>query len=469
MQISRRLFLGGMAAAGAAGAAETEGLLADWAGGPELRLGILSDIHIRGADTTGTFLSALAWFRERGVDGVVIAGDMADHGLVPQLQLVADAWFKVFPGDRGDAGRHVEKLFVYGNHDWEGLRYPGKEFYEKHKGEALANDWGGNWERIFKEPFAPVWTKEVKGYTFIGCHWWKGKEIQAVADRLAKEGKLGGPRPFFFIQHPHPAGTVYGPWAWGAWDDRDFARKALNPFPNAVALSGHSHYSLTDERSVWQGEFTSIGTSSLSYTGEVYGRENGEIPGKGAGDFHQPAFSTQNGRQGMLLTAYADRLVIERREFVYGESLGEDWVLPVPQKGEFAFDRRAAFCKAPEFAAGAKAAVARGKGKNRANREEEQVTVTFPAAVWKDWRDRVFDYEVRAVISTCDVVKPWCTKRVYDPGYYLGRGRASDGRPLSCVFGVAELPKGEAFRFEVRPAECYGKEGAPLRSEELKM
>ncbi len=44
----------------------------------------------------------------------MIAGDMADAGLVSQLQCVADAWYKVFPNDEcyGRAGDPIASGFV---------------------------------------------------------------------------------------------------------------------------------------------------------------------------------------------------------------------------------------------------------------------------------------------------------------------------------------------------------------------
>ncbi|MBR5052798.1 MAG: metallophosphoesterase, partial [Bacteroidaceae bacterium] len=100
---------------------------------PNLVIGIVSDIHLRGADTAETFIHALEYFREHKVDGVIIAGDMADQGLVPQLQTVADAWFKVFPKNKGLNGKRTEPLFVYGNHDVE------------------AHTWGGTIKSVGKE------------------------------------------------------------------------------------------------------------------------------------------------------------------------------------------------------------------------------------------------------------------------------------------------------------------------------
>ena len=150
-------------------------------GTPNLVLGIVTDIHLSIARSNGafvfggeaTFRSTLEWFRDRGVDGVVICGDMADNGLVEELQAVARVWYEVFPNDLAPDGHRVERLFVYGNHDFEGYTYGtarnlfGDDAYD----HSINKDLAAAWQSCFNEAYAPVWRKEVKGYSFVGAHW----------------------------------------------------------------------------------------------------------------------------------------------------------------------------------------------------------------------------------------------------------------------------------------------------------
>ncbi len=66
------------------------------------------------------FRKALEWFCDQGVDAVAVCGDMADTGMLAELQAVAQTWSAVFPNDMAPDGRHVERLFIYGNHDYGG-------------------------------------------------------------------------------------------------------------------------------------------------------------------------------------------------------------------------------------------------------------------------------------------------------------------------------------------------------------
>ena len=107
MTISRRGFIGRVAVFGAAGCPMLR-LAATYAPGrkPNMTFGVVSDIHIRIApDGNGirpshdcsAFIHALEWFRDQKVDAVMVAGDLADTGLVKELEAIAAAWRKVFP------------------------------------------------------------------------------------------------------------------------------------------------------------------------------------------------------------------------------------------------------------------------------------------------------------------------------------------------------------------------------------
>ena len=106
MDITRRNFVGSLASLGTLGGSQLVATAADAINcvPPHLILGVLSDIHIFDETQVPVFERALAFFRDRKADGVIIAGDMADRGLVDQLELVAKTWFKVFPENRRPGG-----------------------------------------------------------------------------------------------------------------------------------------------------------------------------------------------------------------------------------------------------------------------------------------------------------------------------------------------------------------------------
>lgn len=439
-----------------------------------LRFGAISDLHVRGKE--GQFglehlVKALRWYRQMDVDGVVVAGDMADNGLVAELQLVAGAWNEVFPGGTGRNGKKVEKLFVYGNHDIEGAKYNPK--LKPSAEEIISTDRAAAWEKVFGEPYEPVWEKKINGFVFIGAHWvdWSGvREIEKYFENRAAD--LGGDRPFFYIQHPHPLNTCHGPWAWG--HDEGYATRALSRFPNAVALSGHSHHSLTDEKAIWQGAFTSIGTASLRYVAPMFGRENAG-PSQLADLRQMPEVDKFSEKQGLLFSVYTDRMVVERRDFVDDGALGAPWIVPLATtERPYDFAVRSRCGKAPRFAPDAKVSVAGPlDGKDRKGRATRQIVVSFPSALQGEGLTRAFDYEVAAELAECDVVRIAKAKRVHSPGFF--RKPECESSEVKCVFSLDEIATRRAsylvprLRFAVRAADSFGNMGEPIYSEQIKL
>ena len=507
MNISRRFFIGGAASFGAFGGCRFLSCHDYRAGGtPNLRFGVVSDIHITDSDPLGkdaiygsnaTFRKTLQWFRDQNVDAVMIAGDMADKGMDTHLEAVAEAWYSVFPGDRYPDGRPIEKVFVYGNHDHYGFSYGGfaKKLYpdenERIK-HILRADLKGWWQKIFHEPYSRFYAKEIKGYTFLGGHWdngtgingsggWGedffGPPLKAWLDAHARS--LDPTLPFFYVQHPHPKDTCYGPWAWG--HDKGGVTAALSPYANAIAFSGHSHYSLTDERSLWQGAFTSVGTSSLRYCDLPYneylpvGYENTSTEGKDAFRYNAQklmrCFPANDCRQGMLWTVYDDCIVIKRREFLSDTDVGDDWVMPLPaaESRPFAFAERAKSFAAPEFVPNATVKVEKVETKTRGGKSKDGKTVipsetktayrvTAPA-VLQTKKSRLYDLVFVAESKTGEKK----TKLVMAEGYNHALGHPRTKLSNFCLFALDELPKGD-IRFTVTPRNCFARSGHSLSS-----
>ena len=330
-----------------------------------------------------------------------------------------------------------------------------------------------------------MFEKTVNGYSFIGAHWCNGgcngkkekfskgmKEFYA-----ARKTPFDPAKPFFHIQHPHPRDTVHGEKVWG--QDDGVTPSILSAYPNAIAFSGHSHTSLTDERAIWQGTFTAVGCASLRNVsqgtpGAIWlpgGLENARTP-KGKDYAAQNGIKAMaitelmNCRQGQLVRVYADRVVFSRREFVTGVQIGDDLVMPLPaaEKKPFAFAPRAAKAVAPEFPADAKLAVRRTKGLLRATKKKggkkkgaEIWELTIPAATATP-SARAGVYEVTA--KCADGAEKVFAMAVEGYRFPLTDPRAT--APSTFRLACSRLPAGGGT-FEVRAISCWGKKSAPLR------
>ena len=452
---------------------------ADLVNDSPLRVGILSDIHVSRPElvatdpyakacleTGGVFERALRQFRKRGVDAVVIAGDLTEFGLISELEEVSRIWQKVFPGDKGADGKRVEKIFVLGNHDalawgwkstWTGELWQGRDREEKWN-SSIAKDPARAWKRVFGEDYESLQIKRVRGYNFVMAHWqpadpaagdWhRGAETPGIGEFIKKhQSELEG-RAFFFVQHAHPKNTCL-PFAAS---DRGATTKALSDFPMAIAISGHAHQPLTDERNVWQGKFTSIGAASLLDAGGRSWRENGAPYAKGVSTLAKmPYLDTHECRQGQYALLYPDRLVIERLDFNWGDSVGENWVLPLPASGRETFGTPEVNIAVPEFASMAEVSV---------KQEGNLLKVIIPAAVNGG---RVYDYEVRVVLIADDYEAVVSTKRILAPDYHLPKAKV--GRSAEVWFAKSELPIKSNLRFEVRAFNCFNVSGPAIMLE----
>ena len=487
--ISRRWFIGGAASAAIlpprlfAVSASTP-----LAGTPRVKIGVLSDIHLRDNKESSwlDFSRALAHFRDCGVDGVLIAGDIADTGRVSELKRCAELWFKAFPDGKAPDGRKVEQLFVYGNHDIDGVRWNPKIDLTNPAVRAQYLGLGDNrkkaWEEAFHEEYRPIWLKTVKGYSFIGGHW-SGYPEREAGDRDIEPfmndnaAKLDPKLPFFYTQHAHPKDTCFNKWAWG--HDDGLSTRVFSRFPNAVTFTGHSHYTLTDERTIWQGTFTSINTGSLSYSSVDYSLRS-NVDGNSSGyrrpkDFlpkTEPEIVTWNEHQGMVMTVTDEQIRLERKSFgPTVESLGDDWVIPLPaaESRPFAYASHAAKRQAPEFPKDAvvktEIVPADPKADKKCGVPGPYVKLTFPAAEDRG-KCRVFEYEATAQLMEDDTDLVVCQRRSLANDFHRPvTKRIAEDR---CRFALSELPASSYVRFSVRPIECFGKKGAPIFSSVMK-
>ena len=418
-------------------------------GRPNLVFGVVSDTHIR-TDWSGEkpswrfpikyFRSALEYFKAANVDAVVHCGDFAHRGMAASIQFHADAWREVF----GKHGGPV-KLFVSGNHDIIGGNYDNFAS-QLFKDETLRNehlfchDSAAKWEKIWGEPYEPLWHKEVKGYHFFGRQWDTKDEMsmaQFVEER-AKKYQLDGKKPFFCLQHCGPGRKLCA---------------RLNKRPNVVCFFGHAHNTAAN----WNNVLVREGCSLVS------------IPScepRGALTFWSDKYIAKaalakhaavgGGRQGYVVRVYDDMLTIERREFGDGGSLGPDWVLPLGKYAPHPFsrDELKKVVGEPQFSKSGKLRVESVKLEGT----DEAVRLSIPLADGNP-DSRVYAYEV-VVIGEAGSQKLF--KAVYAAGCNMGIGHETNGGVTTLEIAKDELPPGKSLTFAVRPLTSLGTSGRPI-------
>ena len=412
-----------------------------------LRIGILSDIHSNTSPVYGPLErleKALRFYKEKGVDGIIITGDLLD--IYDQLGImdIQDVWLDVFPDSINDlTGEHVEPMFVYGNHD-EGMV----------KEEFWFDELGSEFEE--------AWIKEVKGYQFVGVHYTKetGSEVQKL---LAKAKETSTDKPFFFAQHVPADGTVIGGYSsYGGYEIP--VQDALMRSYNGVVFTGHTHLPITDERAIWQStgkkdaQCTVVSCGTLHY-GFLKDFSSLEING----DEHQT-------QQGIYMVVDGSQVTLERYsftdmelEFVDGvgtinmedaKMIGTPWTFDAMNKKDrpYAYADREANAYAPVFPYGATLEVS--------ELTANSATITVPAAsveapdgfsdLVQSYYAEITDTATGELVATVEVAAP----------YHIDTEPEHLNQPVTIY--LTDLTPGTEYSVCVYARECYQKSSEPL-------
>lgn len=241
----------------------------------KIKVGILSDAqlpqvekHLYAWDYTTVangadhLIKALNYFKSQNVDMVILNGDIVnavgDYAGYSAYNKVIDY---VYGEDRVDMPHFI---YPMGNH----------EFY------------GANQEhQFFKATNLPLNARTViNGYSFISISnskvekkdeelaksngtstdgTYNQERIAFLKTQLAQAAKEAPEQPLFIFLHmPIDDSIVGGHWATPQFEE---IYATLKKYPQAVVFTSHSHYCLSDERSVMQKDFTMVNTGTTSY------------------------------------------------------------------------------------------------------------------------------------------------------------------------------------------------------------
>lgn len=231
---------------------------------PQLTVGVLSDTQLSPFGTKVdvfdvNFMSALNVTKNYNCGVVIVAGDICNLSYANSYRRYNRA-LKLVYGDK-----HPLMLNIMGNHDYYRLGSARKcrQLFTKYTNSPLCGHYC------------------INGYHFITASASSGSmsngylaQLDWLTMHLDMAVSQCGNKPIFVVTHLCGTGTVYGSCDWGD----DSLAQLFNKYPTVVNFGGHSHYSLLDERSIWQGTHTAINTQSLSYVELDKGVVNGTVP-----------------------------------------------------------------------------------------------------------------------------------------------------------------------------------------------
>ncbi len=272
----------------------------------------------------------------------------------------------------------------------------------------------------------------INGFHFIGVsasknegehygeyqkEWLKEQLDLAVADDPSK--------PVFVIQHEHISDTVYGSSDFEGWGMPDFA-DILSNYPQVVDFSGHSHYPINDARSIWQGEYTALGTGGLYYA---------EITVDDVKTVH-PKNYRSTSTFWVVEVDKDNRIRLRAVDLLAKEYLCE-YIIESPLDRSYTPEKRLAASKPPVFDEGTTLKVSNGKVKFKAAESADGMPIFIYRA-----------YAVDALGSRIPVGKTVPEYYRYDV-------------PDTVTVELENLPEGD-YRLEVVAENCYGMQSLPL-------
>ena len=288
----------------------------------DIKLGIISDFQLDNSNENyeRNLKNTLKKLKDENVDIIIISGDIVDTGYPSEYE----QYKRILNSIYTDNNSKPLIFEIMGNHEYYAAQ-------NKIPGYSLKKN-----IQLFKDNFNkyPFYHIKINNYHFI--FWsmqnydtrekykihtnWLQKHIELAEKDLKKEGD-----PIFIITHTPAKNTVYGSES----DSGSVtAFNLLKNYDNIFYISGHSHRSLRNERSIWQGEFTAINTQSTSYIALSRNFTN-------SSDIVQNSIESYSGYIAIL----SEQKLELNRYFFHVNKLIGSWIVNFPlQKNNFSYN-----------------------------------------------------------------------------------------------------------------------------------
>jgi len=217
--------------------------------------------------TTQKYVKALELLKKYAggkLDAITIAGDISNSnyssGIGTAFKTVTD----------NALGENANVFFVSGNHDAQGSEWSTLAQFYSDLGKYTANDLSSSQHNRGNRH------KVINGYHYLAVNmmdYWNSaeakfdtKDLEWLAGELEAARKDAPGQPIFVYVHAGVYGTTYGSdlYTGTHWGSRAIY-SYLENYPEVVTFSGHVHFPLADERTIYQKDFTSLNCGSVQY------------------------------------------------------------------------------------------------------------------------------------------------------------------------------------------------------------
>ena len=249
---------------------------------------------------------ALKIFQKNNIDIIILAGDITFDG-----KIINYLYFKEIYNSVYENQKRPILISIMGNHDYMNKNVSKlgnqKKFFKYMNSYPFSHYLINNYNFIF-------WSYSfiIKGNSIKEEYSWLKSRIEIARKKIKKIGD-----PIFIISHMTPLKTVYGSEnILGNKDLYDILKK----YPEVISITGHSHYSLRNKKSIWQGEFTALNIQSISYI---------ELD-KLYNNYLDVVNSSKNDSMGLIVYLKKNNVIFDRIQFSTEEILEERWNIKFP-------------------------------------------------------------------------------------------------------------------------------------------
>ena len=276
------------------------------------KIGIISDFQLDKNNNdieykyyANNLYQALKFFKKNKIDILIIPGDTTNNGQITNYLYFKEIFYSVY--------NNIQKpiiISIMGNNDYRDKKLSILEnqnkFYKYMNSYPYSHYIINNYNFIF-------WSNDNQKNTEKGVQdfSWIKSTLEEARKRIYKKGD-----PIFVITHMPPLHTIYG---------SELVHKGifeiLKNYPEVICISGHSHHSLKNKKSIWQGEFTAVNTQSISYISIDKIFQNIQ-------DVYYD--SINNHTMGLLAYLNEDSVTFDRIDFFTEEAMEKSWKINFP-------------------------------------------------------------------------------------------------------------------------------------------
>lgn len=276
---------------------------ADEAEQPVLTFPVVSDVHIGGTNADTKFENALQDLKAQfpNYDAIATVGDNTNQGKSAQY----DKFMSILNANKVE---NAESIIAMGNHEYysltAGLIGSQLRFVSKTGMPAL------NYDKWIKGYHFIVLSPENLGLLGTGVILTQ-RQLTWLDEKLSQNEDNS--KPAFVFLHQPIEHTVYGSDSGDNVDNSKQLEKVLKKHSEAVYFSGHSHYILDNQKTMYQDGFTMFNTGAIYYMME-----------------DKDVYADPSIAEGLVVQVYSGKTVVKCREFSQHKWVGQTYTVNYP-------------------------------------------------------------------------------------------------------------------------------------------